>query len=100
MGPQKLDKADNKPAKSVVMGVGATNKGESNVAIGVNSKTEMLLLRLQLVLLRQLKPTTRLLLVSRLKETVSGIYLLDDLQEKGLLLQQEKEEILQLAMVH
>ncbi|HDR1000315.1 TPA: YadA-like family protein [Pasteurella multocida] len=34
------DKADNKPAKSVVMGVGATNKGESNVAIGVNSKTE------------------------------------------------------------
>ncbi|EGP02597.1 Hsf, partial [Pasteurella multocida subsp. multocida str. Anand1_goat] len=32
--------ADNKPAKSVVMGVGATNKGESNVAIGVNSKTE------------------------------------------------------------
>ncbi|MGP9459169.1 YadA-like family protein [Pasteurella multocida] len=34
------DKADNKPAKSVVMGFGATNKGESNVAIGVNSKTE------------------------------------------------------------
>ncbi|MDY0500349.1 YadA-like family protein [Pasteurella multocida] len=34
------DKADNKPAKSVVMGFGATNKGESNVAIGVSSKTE------------------------------------------------------------
>ncbi|MGC6358919.1 YadA-like family protein [Bisgaard Taxon 45] len=34
------DKADNKPAKSVVMGLGATNKGESNVAIGVSSKTE------------------------------------------------------------
>ncbi len=34
------DKTDNKPAKSVVMGLGATNKGESNVAIGVSSKTE------------------------------------------------------------
>ncbi|HHT7629620.1 YadA-like family protein [Pasteurella multocida] len=34
------DKADNKSAKSVVMGLGATNKGESNVAIGVSSKTE------------------------------------------------------------
>ncbi|XWY19175.1 YadA-like family protein [Bisgaard Taxon 45] len=34
------DKSDNKPAKSVVMGLGATNKGESNVTIGSSSKTE------------------------------------------------------------
>nr|WP_240964628.1 ESPR-type extended signal peptide-containing protein [Pasteurella multocida] len=33
------DKADNKPAKSVVMGFGATNKGESNVAIGAKSQS-------------------------------------------------------------
>ncbi|HII3804561.1 TPA: YadA-like family protein [Pasteurella multocida] len=33
------DKADNKPAKSVVMGFGATNKGESNVAIGAQSQS-------------------------------------------------------------
>uniref|UniRef100_UPI00403D866C YadA-like family protein n=1 Tax=Pasteurella multocida TaxID=747 RepID=UPI00403D866C len=34
------DKYDTKPAKSVVLGMGATNKGESNIAIGSRSKTE------------------------------------------------------------
>ncbi len=33
------DKVDTKPAKSVVMGLGATNKGEANVAIGAQSQT-------------------------------------------------------------
>ncbi|HDR0998772.1 TPA: YadA-like family protein [Pasteurella multocida] len=33
------DKVDTKPAKSVVMGLGATNNGEGNVAIGAKSQT-------------------------------------------------------------
>ncbi|MGC6342277.1 YadA-like family protein [Bisgaard Taxon 45] len=33
------DKTDNKPAKSVVIGFGATNDGETNVAIGAKSQT-------------------------------------------------------------
>lgn len=33
------DKTDNKPAKSVVIGFGATNDGETNVAIGAKSKS-------------------------------------------------------------
>ncbi|MGC6408195.1 YadA-like family protein [Bisgaard Taxon 45] len=33
------DKADTKPAKSVVMGLGANNDGEGNVAIGAKSQT-------------------------------------------------------------
>ncbi|HDR1207391.1 TPA: YadA-like family protein [Pasteurella multocida] len=33
------DKTDNKPAKSVVIGLGATNDGEANVAIGAKSQT-------------------------------------------------------------
>ncbi|WP_240960275.1 ESPR-type extended signal peptide-containing protein [Pasteurella multocida] len=33
------DKADNKPAKSVVIGTGATNDGETNVAIGAKSQS-------------------------------------------------------------
>ncbi|MFC1028723.1 YadA-like family protein [Pasteurella multocida] len=33
------DKTDNKPAKSVVIGFGATNDGETNVAIGAKSQS-------------------------------------------------------------
>ncbi|HDX1193045.1 TPA: YadA-like family protein [Pasteurella multocida] len=33
------EKVDNKPAKSVVIGFGATNDGETNVAIGAKSQT-------------------------------------------------------------
>ncbi|HHE3577551.1 YadA-like family protein [Pasteurella multocida] len=33
------DKVDTKPAKSVVMGLGATNNGEGNVAIGAKSQS-------------------------------------------------------------
>ncbi|HDR1056800.1 TPA: YadA-like family protein [Pasteurella multocida] len=33
------DKTDNKPAKSVVIGFGVTNDGETNVAIGAKSQT-------------------------------------------------------------
>ncbi|WP_101776313.1 YadA-like family protein [Pasteurella oralis] len=35
-----IDKIDNKPAKSVVIGSKATNEGESNVAMGINSQTK------------------------------------------------------------